>query len=405
MRVLISVIVTMLTMGGDSLAQSSDPANLQPNPVLAHYRAYRAAVEAGNLTVAESEAAAALAASVSRDGEGGRTAVLALNLARVRLEVGRADAALAPARQAFSVASQRGEISGVDPLLARLVLGRAELGGADPASGAASLLPALNEAAARVELEADIYDAATSLGVWAFRARQYEMSREAWSIAAQRSGGAQIDHGFARAQALTAMAASIVMDNARPNRSRTASYNRAAHQPAEDALAEAIALLAPMAAIGIESGEMTIAQSEYAQARAWRTAMYSRLTRRSAPEAAETSASAGEGSGEPLDITSISAAAPRNVCPMHVVERPSISYPREALEHDGVGAVVVRLVVSDSGSIQDVRIAAAVPQSGGFREAISTRVSAWRVERRAGASTDCRMAQLLFIPIGFSMGY
>ena len=55
-----------------------------PNPVIQHYRAYQAALDANDFVAAEREAAAALAASEQRDGDGGRTAVLALNLALVR---------------------------------------------------------------------------------------------------------------------------------------------------------------------------------------------------------------------------------------------------------------------------------------------------------------------------------
>ena len=49
------------------------PAAAQaPNPVLQHYRAYQAALDANDLVAAESEAAAALAASEARDGDGGK---------------------------------------------------------------------------------------------------------------------------------------------------------------------------------------------------------------------------------------------------------------------------------------------------------------------------------------------
>jgi predicted negative regulator of RcsB-dependent stress response len=101
-------------------AQTSAPSEL-----MTHYRAYRAAFEAGDLATAETEAAATLQASVARDGEGGRTGVLALNLAQVRLQRGRVAEAYAPALQAFTIASARPD-AGVDPLLARLVLGRSE---------------------------------------------------------------------------------------------------------------------------------------------------------------------------------------------------------------------------------------------------------------------------------------
>lgn len=66
------------------LAVAGPVAAQAPNPVLTHFRAYRAALESNDLPTAEREAAAALAASEARDGDGGRTAVLALNLASIR---------------------------------------------------------------------------------------------------------------------------------------------------------------------------------------------------------------------------------------------------------------------------------------------------------------------------------
>jgi hypothetical protein len=63
-------------------------ATAQTNPVLQHYRAYAAALERGDLATATTEAQAALAASEARDGDGGRTAVLSLNLATVQLWAG-----------------------------------------------------------------------------------------------------------------------------------------------------------------------------------------------------------------------------------------------------------------------------------------------------------------------------
>jgi hypothetical protein len=70
-----------------TLALVALPAAAQtPNPVVGHYRAYNAALERGDLATAETEARAALAASEMRDGDGGSTAVLALNLAHVLLQ-------------------------------------------------------------------------------------------------------------------------------------------------------------------------------------------------------------------------------------------------------------------------------------------------------------------------------
>ena len=80
-------------------------------PIVAHFREYRAALERNDLPAAETAAAAALAASEAAHGS--RTAVLALNLANVRLELGGEYDALTPARTAHALATRfRG--SGVD---------------------------------------------------------------------------------------------------------------------------------------------------------------------------------------------------------------------------------------------------------------------------------------------------
>lgn len=58
------------------------PAFAQPADLVAtNYALYRAAIERGDSEAAQTAAAAALAESQRRDGEGGNTAILAYNLA------------------------------------------------------------------------------------------------------------------------------------------------------------------------------------------------------------------------------------------------------------------------------------------------------------------------------------
>lgn len=67
----------------------------EPPSVVAYYQQYSAALEHGDLAAAERAAASALAASEQRDGNGGRTPILALNLAGTRVQLGQWQAASA----------------------------------------------------------------------------------------------------------------------------------------------------------------------------------------------------------------------------------------------------------------------------------------------------------------------
>src|SRR5262249_11451287 len=85
-----------LWLSGAAFAQT--PAS---DPVMANYHAYRAAMNSGDFAAAEAAAAAALNASETRDGDGGHTAVLAENLAVVRLYQHEPATAYAPALRAY----------------------------------------------------------------------------------------------------------------------------------------------------------------------------------------------------------------------------------------------------------------------------------------------------------------
>src|SRR5262249_58511725 len=109
------VVLAWGHLTSEAVAQSG-----APNPITSHYRAYREALATGNLAAAEVEAAAALDASAARDGDGGNTAVLAINLAQTRLSLGRRNEAYEPASRAFKIATAGG--SDADPLMPRPAL-------------------------------------------------------------------------------------------------------------------------------------------------------------------------------------------------------------------------------------------------------------------------------------------
>ncbi|HVV32463.1 MAG TPA: hypothetical protein VHC73_04470, partial [Vitreimonas sp.] len=84
-----------------ALVLSTTASHAQQETIGQHYHAYTAALQNGDLATAEREAAAALQLSEAQDGDGGHTAVLALNLATTRLSAGHGADALAPAQQAL----------------------------------------------------------------------------------------------------------------------------------------------------------------------------------------------------------------------------------------------------------------------------------------------------------------
>ncbi len=189
---------------------ASPTAARTPSPIMVHYRAYAAALERGDLAVAETEAEAALAASEARDGDGGRTAVLALNLAQVRLDLGRPGDALAPAQRAFTLSEERGAAADIDPLMARLFLGRAELSRRG-AAGRERLEPALAEAAGVAQLWGHGYEAAAALAHWTMRENHLPVARAAWSSAIAFSQGDEPASVAARATALVGRGAVLTL--------------------------------------------------------------------------------------------------------------------------------------------------------------------------------------------------
>src|SRR5262249_11051026 len=150
---------------------------------------YRAAVDRGDLAAAETEAAAALEASQARDGNGGRTGVLALNLALARLDAGHRAEAMQPAQLAQSLA---GDTSGGGRALADLVVARTEL---SRAGGAERILAALGQPGAR-DLGAYAFDAASDLGRFSMEQQQYEQAQAAWTRAVELAPGEAFTHDY-----------------------------------------------------------------------------------------------------------------------------------------------------------------------------------------------------------------
>ena len=306
------------------------------DPVIASFREYRAALERNDLPAAETAAAAALAASEAVRGS--RTAVLALNLANVRLELGDDYDALTPARIAHELATAAAD-AGVDARLAALTLGRAEVA-ADERGGSRRLVDAIAAAEADATLAGEVYTAAVALGRWAFESQEYATAQDAWATAGKHSA-TTADPTFARAYALIGEGTAIFLRNAYPQELRTgtrmAKISTPDAQAASDAFTTAQGLLLPAAYAETPPGaRLTAGQVAFAQAMAWQGALFARIESldEALPVSLPTLTSGYDRSGE---------------CTMRGFNAgPEIEYPTEALFRYGVGAVVAHFDCASS---------------------------------------------------------
>ena len=374
-------------------ASSAQQSAAPVDPVIAHFREYRAALERNDLEAAEAAAAAALAASEAWSGR--RTAVLALNLANVRLDLGESYDALPPARTAHRLATSSAD-SGVDPVAAALALGRAELAVGQPA-GPQRLLDALAAASGQSALETDTYNAAVALGTWAINSdlyAGYEAARIAWATAAPLAHVTD-DPTLARARALTNEGVAIAgagMDRAAPEaggRPRTLSPDDA--KAANDAFSSALQLLHDRALSDAPSAAgPSPAQQVYAQALAWQAAVLAKMQKRSERRRSPPSPDNG-----------VAALDDSTLCAMRVIrDDAQIPYPPEALDRYGVGAVVVQLALDADGTTTSATIAAPTPP-GLLSVAVAAVMHDWRTQRDPSAAPTCRMPGSVFVPVAF----
>jgi hypothetical protein len=379
-----------------SFAALAQPAE---NPVMVHYHAYRAALAAGNVAAAETEAAAALAASKARDGEGGRTGVLADNLADVRLAAGHIGDAYEPALEASTIAAQN-PAAGVDPLQARLLVGRAELTAQRQAAGRQHLLAALQEAKSHPELAGDAYDAAVALGMFL---SSYDGDSDdavsAWrfagDFASAAAGDPQIALGEARlGEGMAGLRQAIRLT--RNRRDMGASHLTVAHanfQSALDALNSAEGLLRRPALAQPQGVELTAVQQSYGQSLVWRAVLQAYLSstaNQSAAPLVEHPAPLGAASGPPI-------------CQANIEATPVPTYPLQSDGEFTVGGVAVRFLLNPDGAIRDERVAAVLPEDEGFAQAVQRAAVNWRVTRPPECSANTPLAPVAYIGIRFTL--
>lgn len=385
----------LVTLAASASLLFSGAAWAQTGSVVEYYRAYNAALERGDLPAAETSAAAAVAASEARDGDGGRTAVLLVNLAQVQIDQERLAEALISARRVAAIAEARGEAAGVDPLAVQLLLGHAELS-APGNVGAQRLRTALAQAQNTTGVEAQSYAAAKALGEWAFRERQYEEAAQAWTTAIGFVPGADGESVTARAVALMGRGVAYTMlDDLNYRQPETGTrFTDGPDARAETDFTEALRLIYPLATVRGD-GELTQAQTVYARALAWSSTLRARLER----FGWRPNLSIDDWVGLTLDLNETDG---HSVCRMRLTARPLPEYPPEALRRFGVGVVVVRVVVSASGAVSEVRPLAVV---GGqeFADAINAVAPQWQVEPGDEYQEPCTRASVKFVRVQFRL--
>jgi hypothetical protein len=361
----------------------------QTNPVIEHYRAYTAALDRGDLATATTEAQAALTASEARDGDGGRTAVLALNLATVHLWAGRPEQARPAAQRALDLA--RAGAQGVDPFMAEIILARSVLAIDASADAAAQLNALLTNPAIAALPAADIYSAAQQLGIWGFVHEDYDLAQSAWALAGAHPEGSDFGETYGLARARTNEGIAIVVGelNRRGRRSIDEDEGHAAHA----LLSEGMRLLLPLSQIESPGLELTIAQQAYSEARVWLFALEAKMDA-DGQDVPETPAEE-QGDADGLrEIGPVDLSRPRCMMRINPVRRPE--YP----EYSQVAAVMVFFRVNAEGEIVSHQIAARAG-SPEFAEAIERVVGRWRVERLDGSAPNCRMAANVLMTVRF----
>ncbi|MGE0044174.1 MAG: hypothetical protein AB7T08_00295 [Hyphomonadaceae bacterium] len=367
-----------------ALCSAQTPLTPPANEIVANFRAYRAALEAGDLAAADVSGAAALAASAARDGDGGRTGILALNLANVRLERGMWREAEAPARQALRIAEQSAS-AGVDPLIARLAIGRIEIN-ADAEGAGERLAAALQNSEGRDDLAEYAYPAALTLGDWASRERRrLDFAVAGWRAAVEHAVGARGDSQVARASALSTLGATLVVRVlfAAPGR----DGNRDDIRLAIASLADAREIIRPiMEREANTDAALTPAQRVHANTLAWLGFI----------RAYGQSDMRADWRGLDLPgLTSVTCGYQLNM-----LTRPRYPYP--AYSDLPVGTAVVRLRLDERGQVLGRSVVAGVPDEH-FTDAVSRVVDSWSITRDVALSNQPCRDRNVFVTVVFAL--
>lgn len=330
------------------------PARAAESPMMAAYRAYTAALQSGDLN--EAERHAALALSAAEESASNKRGILAINLATVRLDLGRRSDAIAPANRAAELLIE-GD-SGLAPELVELVQGRAQLDTAQRKS-VDRLIKAIKKAQNAGIDSGVIYDSAFEFGPVLVNLKRHRDALEVLEIA-RADPANDID----KISSLLYTAVSYVyLDQGK----------------------KGIALIdeAMMLAVPYLPRERTVwtpADFLFSQLRAWRAVTLNTLLD---DERRRLSS---------FELPNFPMPDP-GLCPLRVIAEPLPKYPKSQVDIGSIGSLVVGFDAAEDGTISDVVVLASAPQVGDFSQAVLKVASSWRAERAKDAPVDCKLAR------------
>lgn len=346
-----------LAAAGGALAQEADP--------LVHYDAYNAALQAGDYDTASREGEAAWRAAEDAWGEGPDTAILAFNIAQMRMTILDRDGAQEPAARALALASQAADYTEAE---ARLLHGSSVVN-ADPAL-------------ARTELEAAVaaLDAAGS--------KNEDTVRGKLDLAALMAATSPAE-AVAMAQAGVQDARDIQSVNLRRYLFTlgTVQYQAQQFGPASMTLFESVNSWEQQ-----QPGEMPL---ELAHSLAWYT-MAAEASRLSAAEGGE----GGGGRGGPGGRGGFGAFGggqipweflPARSCEIRWEEEVSITFPTNTSDQANLGAAVLMYDLDEEGQVVNQRVVAAVPGAP-YNDLMLTAMDDWKAGNRV--RENCRQGQI-----------
>jgi hypothetical protein len=378
----LALAVLLATGGiGRGAADSADP-------VQAQFQAYATAWKANDPARADAALQSALEASVARSGDGGRTAELALELARFRLLRGEYAAAVAPAREAVRIAQQRGVSAGLDADLARLTLARAELRGTDDRDADKRLLQALDEIPYSPDLAPDLLAAALDLAQKTDESGRTSISRQAWAKYGSLLQRRPQPDRVLLASAQVGEARAGILERVRNERQLSPRTG----PPSGESSYGAYATMLLEAATRIEadarrwepSFEPTPALRVYSQAQVWLGVVEAKLR----SEDRKLADAMRQRSG-----SFVLAPSSELLCATRIVAETKPVFPQAQRVQEGVGAVVLKLRFDETGRVQQFAV---VTSAGGpdFQQSVSDVVPSWRLERSdSPARVQCRMSR------------
>ena len=362
---MVAIAIALTSGGPAAVAQSADSVD----PVIAAYKDYRSAEQSGDDAAADAALVRALALSEARDGGGGSTAVLAMDLATLRMETDHKADALVPAKRALALA--RAGSKGVDELAARLTVGEAELA-VQPRSDETDLLAALHDADIRgVDIDDYAYPAAVALASAASQSGRWANAESAWQSAERHIHGAPGDPGQALGSAYRGEGLTLI--------------GAGRDEEASAALQKALDLLAPLAPESADATQVTTAEIELADVMAWDGVVRARRfsegakANRAPPDPADTKADRSSLPGRP------------SLCHGTVAAKPLPTFPDDMLRVSSVGAGVVRLQTDDTGAVTNAVLLASVPADE-FRRSLMDPTVHWVFTPAANRVPGCRLA-------------